>query len=111
MRVASETLQRCNMEFLFQPYGDNLLLTQPPPEEKTLGGLWLAPSYQTTANQGTVVKQGAGVNAQVFPVGTIIVYKKHTEYHFEEDGKPCVLINASDVLLFKPPTEAPPASE
>lgn len=91
------------MEYQFEPYGDNLLLEPPPKQEKTAGGLWLAESYQGRANQGTVIKQGRGVNAQQFPPGTVIVYKKHTEYEFEEDGKPCILINTADILLFKLP--------
>ncbi len=93
------------MTELIQPFGDKVLVKIIPPEEKTAGGLLVAPVSKEKSNKGVVIAVGEGVTLQdgtVRPLsvkpGDKVLFTQMSGINFITDKEDYKIISAREIL-------------
>lgn len=89
---------------MYKPVGRYLILT--PLIEKYEGKIIIPETVRNAATSGVVI--AAGPEAQDYKVGDEVVFTQNSEYKFEIDKEPVVVIDSNNVILCKPAKQEDP---
>lgn len=81
------------------PLADRVLVKQDEPEEKTLGGIYLAESEKIVPTTGIVVAKGPGITGPVkLDVGDHVYYGKYGGQEVTLDGDTYLSMREGDII-------------
>jgi len=78
------------------PFGDNLLLEEPPTADN-IRGIIIPEAHRSKVNQGKVLELGDLADTKV-QVNDVVFFPLHSEHRIEFGGKKFILVPSSQVL-------------
>ena len=83
----------------FQPCGSQILCEPILSAEKSKGGLFIPEQARNPLNQGRIVSISDQLNAEDWPLGSIVMWSAHSQSTLRIDDVELVIVGVENILL------------